>query len=272
MAFSAVVKGVAAAAVLGVGGFFAADAVAPPALFPPPVLSASTVTVNAVPNRVAFLVRWVRRCAGTTCPTEYGVTAVRRSPYGYNTEHEHVTTAVRDTVVIERGICADPPAAALPDTVSLQVVAHGRGTVEQSNAAVTKFAVRCRPLTAAERAEDRAVLDTFPAAGHKIQLGDWSYKIPAAELARIRITQLRQAKTAADSATISREFVAIAAANDSLRTGVSATGDSATIQVGMKVALCLIAKNRYTGQFEVLSGDVIACEGPRARLQSRRDG
>lgn len=270
MAVSAVVKGVATAAALGVGGFFAADATAPPAMFPPPILSASTVTVSAVPNRVAFLVRWVRRCAGTTCPTEYGVTAVRRSPYGYNTEHDRVTPAVRDTIAMDRGICADS-GPALPDTITLSVVALGRGVVEQSNAATTKIAVRCRPLTAQERAEDRALADTFPSGpDRKIVLGDWSYKIPAKELTRIRITQLREATSATDSARIAREFVAIAAANDSLRTGVSATGDTLTMPPGMQVALCLLARNRYTGQFEVLSGNVIACEGPRARLQSRR--
>jgi hypothetical protein len=237
--------------------------------FPAPVVSASTVAMRS-PDSVKIAVQWVRRCAGTVCPSAYLLTATRRSPDGYSTEVERTKVNRRDTLVVARPMCS-LAGAAHSDTISVAVRAAGSVVIEPSVERVTKLPVRCRPLTLAERREEAAFADSFPSANWRIVVSDWGYKLSAAERSLMRLDELRKAKTFADSAKTIRTFASVDAAPDSIFK-IQHPTDSVTAQIGFKYQICLYAKNRYTQYLTLIDGDELACAAVGERLRSLRRG
>lgn len=269
--FAAVTKGLAAAAVMLVGGAVARETlVAPPARFAPPILSISTLTNRGTPPSVTVLARWVRRCLGAVCPTTYQTTVTLRSAGMGRLVHARTTAAFRDTAIITRSVCplVGPPPL---DTIVYTVGALLAGAVEQSPLATMRIPLRCRAITAEELAEGRALEDSFPKGPDRgIAMGDWHYKLPASERRQMEIAQLRQARMAADSLAVQQSYARITAGPDSIRTTTS--GDTLIALKGYKTAMCWLGRNRYTGQVQILDGDPVLCEPPRARRQSQRSG
>lgn len=142
------------AALAVASGSAAAAAVA----FPPPILSASTLTIPAR-DSTALVVAWVRRCAvGNLCPTAFALTVTRRGVVGISPEAARAVTRFRDTVRVERAVCPVAGVATV-DTMHISVRALSAGGIDASPPARTRLVVRCSPATTAERAR----ADSFPA-------------------------------------------------------------------------------------------------------------
>lgn len=255
------------AAMLTATGLLVGGVVASNVLFPKPVVSASTLTLRSTDSIGAVIV-WTKRCSGAACPTQWFLDVQRKTDGGYSTEAERVLSRTRDTVRIAKSVCADT-GKLVPDTLLISVLAMGKDSAEQSNVATTKLAVRCRPLRSIERVQIAAELDTFPKANRRMVAGDWSYPIPKDRRTVMLVAQLRELKTAKDSADLRALFASLDARSDSTALPSAAR---VAVPVGETRSLCWLARNRYTNEVVVMGGDIIACEAPRARMQSEGSG
>jgi len=243
----------------------------PPPVFPVPVIGLSTLTAKTT-DTVALIVQWSKRCTtGNACPTQHLVMVEHRGPNGYSEDVRRIWSGrTRDTVRIARPVC-EWNQSWVSDTLSLQVQALTSANVEQSNVAQTHYVIRCRHVTAAERIEAAAFADSFPDANMRIETGDTQYRMSSVERLYWLTAQLRMQRTHADSVGTLAIFRALETADDSVRVQRTAAG-AVGVTRGYTVALCWLGRNRYTNTVYVISGDVQACEPPRARMQSERSG
>ena len=199
------------------------------------------------------------------CPSTYDVRL--EADYGDGTAQfsRRSRTALRDTVRFQRPLC--------PQTLRVrgQVSSVTSGAVERSSTGSSLWQViRCSEMTAAEKIEVAAMADSFPAANRRLTTSDTAEKLPKADRDVMLQDLLRASKTAADS---TKHRVAYANADAAPQQIVLAQrSDTVIAQVGFNYVLCLLARNRYTGLVIVCDGDVVACEAPRARMQSERSG
>ena len=257
---------------LAVGGIglTVSVAVAASVLFAPPTVSVSSLTLKST-DSVGLVINWTKRCIGfTTCPKSWDVTVTRKSPDGYNQESRRLRTNLKDTVRVAKPVCWDATKPLWSDTMLIGVRAVASGVVERSNAGTAKLAVRCRRSTPAEIAEGVALADTFPKENRRLAIGDWAYKIAKGERDIMRLEQMRAAKTKADSTRLKTQFDYLdTTRNDSVS---NIQGGTLVTFVGYESPVCWLGRNRYTGHVEIISGDDVACEKPRARMQAERSG
>lgn len=259
-------------------GVLAALAPPPPAeatqvkTLPPPTVSASTLTL---PSRdsVGVVVAWSRACAGTACPTAFDLSVIKR--FTTNQASQDVAfrrvRAYRDTVRLERSYCAvSSPTSAPPDT--LIVTVRGLTPTARSGPGMYKVPVRCLTMNVRERAEVAAMADSYPAtpAYSRTVVSDWGHKVTVERQRIMRSEQIAVARTATDSAWITRVFDSLTVAPDSVR---SPDNSLATLRIGYRYTMCELRRNRYTGVVGVITrGDPALCERVRLALQSERSG
>jgi len=236
--------------------------------FPTPSVSISTLTIKAA-DSAAVVVAYSKRCASvsgvTVCPSRYDVRLQADYGDGFAQVARRSRAALRDTVRFERPMC--------PQTLRVrgEVSAVAFNGAERSRVGTSLWQViRCSPPTLAELAEMAAVQDSFPAANRRITVGDWAHKVSTAERDIMLLDLLRTARTAADSTAHRRAYGLADRAPDSVRV-VQGT-DTLRAAVGFEYRLCLLGRNRYTGEVVILGGDVEACEMPRTRMQAERSG
>ena len=262
------VQGLVVAVCLTVG-VAAAMSVAGPVIFPPPIVSASTVTLRTTSDTIGLAVAWVRRCVGGVCPPAHDLVVTRKSGGFFNREADRRVLRFKDTVRVARPTCPIAGGSSV-DTMLVGVRAVGTTIIERSNAGTTVLTVRCRAVTAAELAESTAILDSFPDGARRIAMSDWAHKVPKSERDIWLVEQLRVTRTAADSVGVRATFAAIDAWPDSVRAVQGS--DALQTVIGYEYAFCWLGRNRYTGAVALLDGDAVACEAPRARMQSERSG
>ncbi len=247
------------------GGVYVVQATTP-SVFPPPIVSSSTVTVPDR-NQVAVATQWTPRCALVNrinvCPDSFDVRYVVQTASGYSDPRRGRTSILRDTVIVDRPICPDSL------RVVVYVAARSRGAIERSNIGSSRpLSIRCRAITRDEQLADAALRDTFPDDGLVITTAsEWWHKQSKDERDVALLETLRQARTARDSTTAIAEWRALDKLPDSIR--VVPKGDTVAI-VGYSNDMCLLARNRYTGRVEILSGDPTRCETARVKFDAKR--
>lgn len=137
--------------------------------FPAPIVSASTLTLS--PDSLGVVARWVRRCVGTQCPTQYEVDVQRKSAAGWTAEAHRIVSAFKDTARVMQSVCLD---GSRTDTLIVSVRALANGNATASAYARAFVPSRCRPATAVERKEAAAFADSFPDAGNRLVMTDES--------------------------------------------------------------------------------------------------
>ena len=259
-------------------GALAALAPPPPAeatqvqTLPPPTVSASTLTL---PSRysVGIVVAWTKACAPTACPTAFDLSVTKRFTVARTSQDvafRRVRT-LRDTVRVERNYCdvgAAPTAS--PDT--LIVAVRGLTPTARSGPGMYKVPVRCLTMNARERAGVLAMADSYPAtpAYSRTMVSDWGRKVTVNRQRIMRSEQIAVARTAKDSAWITRMFDSLAVAPDSVR---SLDNLLTSMRLGYRYTLCELRRNRYTGVVGVITrGDPTVCERIRLAYQSERSG
>jgi len=239
---------------------------------PPPVVSASTLTV-ASRDSVGLVVAWNRRCAGAVCPTAWDVSVTERKTATtsmVDLAFRRVTTRLRDTIRLERAACPlTQPVSVAPDTAIVTVRAVVNDASRRSDPGMYKVPLRCVSLTGNERTQALALADSYPATGSRTVVSEWGTKVTTGRQSIMRVEQMRIARTAIDSAWINRMFDSLRVAPDS----VKSSGSLTSLRLGYRYTLCELKKNRYTGQvMTVTKGDESRCERQRQAYQSERSG
>jgi hypothetical protein len=234
--------------------------------FPTPSTSISTLTVKA-PDSAAVVVSYTKRCTTisrvSVCPSGYDVRVVADYGGGFAQVSRRSRADLRDTVRFERPLC--------PQTLKVraEVAAVAFNGAERSMTGTSLWQViRCSPPTPAELLAQAAVADSFPDGSRRITTGDWAFKVNKPDRDVMLLELLRSAKTATDSAKHRRDYAVTDSAPDSVY--VEQGTDTLRARVGFEYRMCWLGRNRYTGMVTILDGDPIACEPPRARMQSER--
>ena len=236
----------------------------PVAEFAPPVVSVSSLTL---PNRdsIGVVTRWTPKCRQGVCPQTYSVKVVLKNDLGYMTYHEGTYTNTRIVVPLAKPLCP------FVDTALMQVASNTRGTVESSVHATAKLSLPCRNMTNAERAEQAALADSFPDEGHRMVIASSRHvKMSDSVRADILRGQLRAAKTQADSTKVRALWAAVAAGPDTVT--VAQPADTLLMNVGYATHICMLARNRYTGEIVIVSGSLVHCEQARVAYATERNG
>ncbi len=248
------------------GGAWAGAAQLRAVIFPPPIVSVSTITLRD-PDSTAVAIRWTRKCVftggKTVCPTSVDVLAQTQTSSGFSWLQRRSRTNLTDTVRFLKPLC--------PDTVTFlgSVAAEASGVIERSNRTTARIAVRCRVRRASDVAEGVAFADSFPKANRRITFGRyWGIKIPATERAILLTEDLRAARSLADSTAARKKWADVTAGADSVYT--PPRGDTLMALVGYQYPVCWVGKNRYTNAVVILDGDPLICEVVRTAFASER--
>jgi len=246
----------------------AAYALTSTVVFPTPITSVSALTVAAT-DSAAVIVRYTRRCVSVAgvnvCPALFDVRLEGNYGIGYAQLSRRTRSQLADTIRFQRPLC--------PDTLRVRGEVSAIGQINSARSR-TGFSlwqvVRCSNMTAAEKLEAAAMVDSFPQGSRRITTGDVAIKLPKDERDVMLLELLRASKTKADSV---KHQLAYARADSMPNTITHAQPtDTLVAMIGFKYQLCFLARNRYTGAVVLLDGDATSCEAPRLRMQQERSG
>lgn len=200
-----------------------------------------SITSRSTTDMQKVTATWGQASDGRLTADRYHITATVTNRPGEPIELEKVTLSHLFEVPLQ---------AFFGDSVKLRVVVRASRKGIMGTDSVWGERWFKRQQTAAER----AYIDSFPPANHRITLcSKYGLKVSAAEQAEFRAFNLARALTAQDSGKVQNEWEAIRLGPDSVYTPQTSP-DTTFLRPGYKYGFAVLLKNRYTGKVRTEDG------------------